>query len=89
MPMPQQGRKISIEIEAELVAEICRVVRAGSGCPVNGIAALVSSFWVLKAIYLKDVPEKEFIDLICGLVRNSPKVINIETPNRPGGASVN
>jgi hypothetical protein len=74
--------EVTIEVDIDLVKEICSLVRARSNNPMEGLAVLVGSICLLKATYLESVSDEVFVTLVGDLMR-SPKVVC--GPTSPGG----
>jgi hypothetical protein len=69
---------MTFEVDAELVTDICRLVRARSKSPMEGLVALVGSIWMLKAMYLEDTSDEALSTLVGDLMRASPKVVRVQ-----------
>jgi hypothetical protein len=80
--------EMTIEVDVELVAEICRLVRSRSKNPMEGLAVLVGSICLLKVTYLGSVSDEALAVLVADLLR-SPKVVCVENPTHPGNGLVN
>jgi hypothetical protein len=70
--------EVTFEVDTELATDICRLVRARSNGPMEGLVALVGSIWMLKAMYLQDTSDETLSTLVGDLMRNSPKVVRVQ-----------
>ena len=71
---------IEVAVNAGLVSDICRLVRERSSSPMEGLAALVGSIWMLKAMYAEAASDESLEALVGALMRSSPKVVHVQDP---------
>jgi hypothetical protein len=76
-------REVSIAVDADLVTDICRLVRGRSSNPIEGLVALVGSIWMIKTMYLESLSDEGLATLVGNLMRDSPKVVRVQDPTHP------
>jgi hypothetical protein len=70
--------EVTFEIDADLVTDICSLVRARSKNPMEGLVALVGSILMIKAMYLQDTSDETLSILVGDLMKASPKIVRAQ-----------